>query len=470
MQNAIKNLEKDLASAKRILIRGKLRSDEEQDICATLLTVARLRLFVNSTAFTVLTTEVERDYFKAKLNAAPLIAKLEEPTAPTPPAVEAPAPEPAPAPTPTPTEQLRFVCKKCATILDFMPGGGLCVCGSGAFSAVEASKAQGTAVKIFEQNAADHKELCKELEQMNTQPQPQPLSVTQPQSEPLSVGALSQKSEPQSVSVPKTQSGVLNVLNKMYWSCDNEKCGSDDLLHEVPVPPPDGAQIGSKYQCLACGHTGSILLQHDELVKLRGESVVVPFIIGQHDLVVKWRNKPVASETAVKKAPEPLTLLPQPSPELQTAVAALPPAPAKKGRGRPKKNQETPAEKPESFQAQGQVSVQANPDGKKDSNGVQASKTIAASQTPVSSYTDLVAKIAGYESPQVSEEAFTQDLKVQSEEWTMDKILKDWEGFTGKVCDPAKNSPMVPPDKNLRQVLVEQVIAELVGKMCGVSA
>ena len=347
---------------------------------------------------------------------------------------------------------IAFLCTQCGKHHDAFPMSGKCECGHGSFKTVDVT------------SSPEHKALCQELQAELAKPvitvtAPPALDFAAPPAVPVPAPVASCANASPDVVTTKSQpeSGLLSVLNKDFWACDNEKCGSDDLVHECPVPLPDGHQIGSRYQCLKCGHVGQILLQHEELVKLRGTSQVVIFRVGVDDFKVfgGQRNGPAASETrtaptpSVKAAAVPEALAPV------TRVQVVPEtvtAPPKKSRGRPRKNQENPAPAPESFPVPAQAS-QPSPQAP-----TQSSKDIAA----------LVTQIAGYESPQVSPEAFAEELRPQVESWNMAKLIKEAESLTNKVYDITKMT--VPADKNVRQVLEEIVINEMIGKTCGVEA
>jgi hypothetical protein len=503
MENVTRGVEKSLADAKKLLFRGKITAEEYSKLFEQLGDIVRMSQYFNGVTFHNVFHEVLREFFKsmtgdmavntsvvqelvqelASAEPIPSVAKgadtivtaavavASAPVAlPTP--VTATAPLAAPVNTvslgpvvPVPPaddwkEKPRrnvFQCKQCRTRHDHMPLTGKCECGNGSFTVLD--------VPV---SSEEHKELCRDLEKelaappVKSSPAPVAASV-------LPVADKSTASVAEVLDSQSKSSGVLSVLNREYWACDNSECGSDDLLHEVPVPPPDKKQIASRYQCLKCGYVGQILLQYDELVALRGSSLSVAYKIGKDDykLLVAWRDAPAPSETAVK-APEAQKPA---APALMTAEPAAPPV--KKTRGRPRKGQEVTAPQPESFQGKGNESV-----GEKAAAGrgpahdkiiggsAEAGAGKAAQAVP--SVADLVAKIAGYEAPQVNPEAIKAATFAQVADWTMAKLISSFEELTGQVFDQSKI--VVPSDKNIREVLEEAVVAQLVGRNCGVEA
>ena len=341
-----------------------------------------------------------------------------------------------------------FICKKCSQNFEHFPATGKCACGNGSFRTVDAPKP-----------SEEHKEFCREMERDLVVPKTQPIVAPLLSPAPVPAPVLEPQAAPVVPPSPSTQeSGLLTVLSKQFWACDNASCGSDDLVHEVPVPPPDKHQVGSRYQCLDCGAVGKILLQWDELVALRGGSQVVAFKIGKDDYkkLKSWRDAPAPSETAVKAEP-----VKPPAPVSAPAIAPVvinaantQPAP-KNTRGRPKKaKEEVPAQTPESFQA---PAAQA-----------QTQVTLQAAVAAAPGIADLIKKIAGYESPQVDQTALAQEVQGQVKGWDMAKLLKEAETLTGQTIDITKMQ--VPPDKNVRQVLEDLVVSEMVGKSCGETA
>ena len=459
--------QKALAAVKKALAHGKMSLDEHQMVVRNLLELTRLYQFVNG-AFKTTLSEASRDYFKvlsegaaAEHNqaeaevVAPIFGSFPAEVVETAPAAPPPAAPPAQGAdfgtsvesnSLPPAKQSVFICKKCSASYEHFPSTGKCACGHGAFKTVDVPNP-----------TPEHKAFCQEMEKDLAA---KPVIPLQPA--PVSAPAILPEKAAKAAEPLKTlpESGIISVLNKDIWACDNAGCGSDDLLHEVPVPPADKHQIGSRYQCLKCGCIGNILLQYEELVKLRGSSQAVAFKIGKDDYkqLVKWRDSPVPSERAVKAEPTPVAVvIPAVSaaPEQVSSVSGTEQqgtaAPARK-RGRPKKILEVPAQAPESFP------------GAAVSSG-NAGQAQVQAQAPSPSIVDLVTKIAGYEAPPINTEALTKELQEQIAVWPMDKLLKEAEALTGKVIDPAKMQ--IPSDKNLRQVLEETVIAEMICKVGG---
>jgi hypothetical protein len=363
-----------------------------------------------------------------------------------------------------------FICKSCNASYDHFPATGVCAqCGKGAFKTVDVLA-----------SSAEHTALCNELAQGIAAKPIIPIA-------PAPATGLKAVAQDTAPSTPAQDAGVICVFNKDFWACDNPACGSDDLLHEVPVPPPDKKQLTSRYQCLSCGAVGKIMLQWEELVSLRGSSAPVAFKLGKDDwkLLKKWRDSPVPSETAVKAAPAQQAKAPELMPSTPASKAATvaavarvaadgidapgvaDAAPVKRQRGRPKKS-EAPAQPPESFPGvQGKTAVDDTARSQATEQVRQVSQVgQVQSQAPTPDNVALVAKIAGYEeTSQVDPAALAQEMKTQIQDWTMEKVLKEAEALTGQTIDLAKMS--VPTDKNIRQVLEELVIVELIGKTLG---
>jgi hypothetical protein len=278
--------------------------------------------------------------------------------------------------------------------------------------------------------------------------------------------------------IRRDDSRVLPVRSNAICTCDNENCGSDDLVFGMPNPL-NYPTLNVQYQCLGCGHRGAVPMDSAEILQARATA---PLLLGYHVGITNWE------EWKNAEAPAPAAPVP-----VDATVAESAPE-KKRSRGRPKKGpasatkEGTPAIEQVTFPGSGPGAGAAEAGAAgvgrdRDAHAArvqfpeaaqnqivlqevvrQVAQELAPQAAPqvtpqeVAPYIQaLVEKAVSFESPLVDPASLAGDLMAQMQDWDLLKLVKEYEALTNQRYTPGQTDP-----DSMREAVVNAIVGATV--------